>query len=43
MVKVIGDPNLTTSMSPFYADVPQNFPLVEGILDHIFSSLRYDE
>jgi actin-related protein 5 len=40
MTKVIGDPNLTTSMSPFYADVPQNFPLVEGILDHIFSSLR---
>jgi len=40
MAKVIGDPNLNTSMSPFYADVPQNFPLVEGILDHIFSSLR---
>lgn len=40
MIKVVGDPNLTTSMSPFYADVPQNFPLVEGILDHVFSSLR---
>lgn len=42
MIKVVGDPNLTTSMSPFYADVPQNFPLVEGILDHVFSSLRYE-
>jgi actin-related protein 5 len=40
VMKVVGDPNLTTSMSPFYFDVPQNFPLIEGILDHVFSSLR---
>lgn len=39
--KIIGDANLNSSISPFYNDVPQNFPLVENIMDHIFSNLGY--